>query len=555
MLISDHIMQRTTFWSTRARGYLSALGIASVFCLSSCGGNVQIAATPQVITPLAFSACPNVADAPFQCANAIAPLDYSQPDNGQTVTLAVVKHPATNQAQRLGAIFFNPGGPGGAGTDDLPAWISKFPAALVARFDLISWDPRGIGRSTAVQCFASENDESAFKAMMAAGYPIGDAQVQRQAQLQSQFNQNCLASAGLALLQHVSTEDTARDLDWLRQAAGEPNMNFLGVSYGTVVGATYANLFPKNVRSMVLDGNIDVDGYFGNAPLLGTSERMSNDTATGQTFSEFIRLCAAAGKPNCQFSNGDATATMNKYTQLSARLAIKPVAIGSINVTQALMLYVSAEFLFTVQAFDSFPGWNALDSFLQSVWVASGGDTGTVIAPVSAAATSSSNTVITHAAVSSIRAAVKVYESDGASSAVQCGESPNPRDLLLFPQVAALAQARAGILGSAVAWFDAPCSSWPATASHIYAGPWNAPTSPILVIGNIFDPSTAYSSSQEMAQKLANARLLTVNGYGHTVLLNSSICASNAESAYFIDGTVPAVGLVCQQDAVPFSSP
>ncbi len=156
---------------------------------------------------------------------------------------------------------------------------------------------------------------------------------------------------------------------------------------------------------------------------------------------------------------------------------------------------------------------------------------------------------------SATQAVIPVYQSDGASSAVQCGESPNPRDLLMFPQVAANAQARAGVLGPAVAWFDAPCSSWPATASHIYAGPWNAPTAAILVIGNIFDPSTAYSSSQEMAQKLANARLLTVNGYGHTVLLNSSACASDAESAYFISGTLPAQGRVCQQDSAPFSPP
>lgn len=180
-----------------------------------------------------------------------------------------------------------------------------------------------------------------------AGYPIGDAQVQRQAQLQGQFSQNCITHAGLALLQHVSTEDTARDLDWLRRASGEQKMNFLGVLYGTVVGATYANLFPTEVRAMVLDGNIDVDGYFGSAPLLGTSERMNNDTATGQTFYQFIGLCAAAGSPQCPFAKGDATATMAKFLLLSDRLAANPVVVNRTTVTQALMLSASTGDLYS----------------------------------------------------------------------------------------------------------------------------------------------------------------------------------------------------------------
>jgi hypothetical protein len=306
---------------------------------------------------------------------------------------------------------------------------------------------------------------------------------------------------------------------------------------------------------MVLDGNIDVDGYFGSAPLLGTSERMNNDTATGQTFNEFIRLCAAAGTPHCQFARGDAAATMAKFTTLSERLATKPVVVSGTTVTQALMLSASTGGLFTVQAFDAFQGWSGLGSLLQTLWTATGGDAGTGAVTSSAVAASSTKTTAARQTSSAIKAAVQVYESDGGSSAVQCGESPNPHDLLLFPQVAAQAQARAGVLGPAVAWFDAPCSSWPATAAHIYAGPWNAQTAPILVIGNIFDPSTAYSSSQKMVQKLANARLLTVNGYGHTVLLNPSACASNVESAYFIDGTMPTQGMVCQQDIAPFASP
>ena len=137
---------------------------------------------------------------------------------------------------------------------------------------------------------------------------------------------------------------------------------------------------------------------------------------------------------------------------------------------------------------------------------------------------------------------------------MECSDSPNPRNPAAFGRLAALSFARAGDIGPSWAWNDGPCASWPARAADRYSGPWNRRTAnPVLVIGNTYDPSTAYRGAVAMARDLARARLLTVNGYGHTELLNPSACAHSYESRYFIRGTLPPRGTRCRQDRPPFS--
>lgn len=541
-------------WTVSA---LLALGTV----LISCGGTDD----DERAAPLAWQGCGDIAAAPFECATARVPLDAARPRATQ-IELQVIRHPATDSARRLGSIFFNPGGPGGWGSADLPGWLDKFPAALRERYDLVSWDPRGIGRSTAVRCFDSKADEAAFKATMVPGFPVGDAQVAKQSRLQAEFNQRCADRAG-TLLEHVSTADTARDLERLRQALGEGKLNYLGVSYGTLLGATYANLFPEQVGRLVLDGNMDPVAYFVDDPLAGTSIRIDNDLATADTLAKFLELCGSAGTPGCPFAAADVDATREKYETLAMRLAARPATLDAypgVRFTEPVLLNLTAAWLFVVENAGGFPGWAALAELLQALWDASETADGTAAAAVARHApgmTAGTATGTTPRSALPARplevrqAASEVYDSDGAASAVQCGESPNPRDLALFPKVQAFAQARAGRIGAASAWFDSACASWPARAAAPYTGPWNAPTPPILVIGNRYDPSTAYSSSLRMSSLLANARMMTVEGYGHTVLLNPSECASRVQVAYFVDGTLPDEGTVCPQDFVPFATP
>ena len=149
-----------------------------------------------------------------------------------------------------------------------------------------------------------------------------------------------------------------------------------------------------------------------------------------------------------------------------------------------------------------------------------------------------------------------LYNGPEQDFGVLCPESPNPRDPGTYVRLAALAYARSGDVGPYWSWKDEACSGWPVTASDDYAGPWNRPTAgPVLVIGNTGDPATPYQDSVAMSQELARGRLLTVDGYGHTELLNKSACAETYETGYLLQGTLPAAGTICQQDGTPFPVP
>jgi pimeloyl-ACP methyl ester carboxylesterase len=262
------------------------------------------------IPELAWQPCADPGQSGFECATARVPLDYADPQ-GSTIDLAVIRHQASDPTNRIGALFFNPGGPGGAGTEDLPAWIDLFPAEVRQRFDIISWDPRGIGASTAVQCFDTQEAEQNFFARPFLNFfPVGDAQKRVWIHRYARFGQLCEQRNG-DLLAHVSTADSARDMDLLRQAVGEPRLNYLGVSYGILLGATYANLFPGKVRAMVLDGNVDPVAWANGGKertFLSTSLRMGADKASAKTLNAFLTLCGRASTDQCAFSAGGAAA-------------------------------------------------------------------------------------------------------------------------------------------------------------------------------------------------------------------------------------------------------
>ena len=168
------------------------------------------------------------------------PLDYRHPGGGK-IDLAVIRRRATDPAHRLGSLFFNPGGPGGPGTVVLPFAYRLFPAAVRARFDIVSFDPRGVGASTAARCFPSAAAETRLLAQVPNGFPVGAAEETDWHAGFAGMDAIC-AKRNDPVLSHMSTADVARDLDLLRQAVGDRALNYLGVSYGTLLGATYANL-------------------------------------------------------------------------------------------------------------------------------------------------------------------------------------------------------------------------------------------------------------------------------------------------------------------------
>ncbi|MFD5424802.1 alpha/beta hydrolase [Streptomyces sp. NPDC127084] len=464
----------------------------------------------------------------FECATIRVPLDHRAP-GGRTIELAVIKRKATGPGRRVGTLFYNPGGPGGGGTEDLPLSYEAFPEEVRQRFDIVSWDPRGVGSSTAVRCFDSPQEAYEWAARSAGGFPVDAQERKVWFDEYADLARRC-EKRDPELLRHVSTADTARDLDRLRQAVGEQRLSFFGVSYGTLLGATYANLFPDRVRAMVLDANLDPGAWFGRGadgePLLTTFQRTDSDLSAAATLRRFLDLCGRTDTEHCAFSAGSPSATRAKYEQLLRRLEQRPESSRGEQEgwTYAVAVGTTFEHLYTVH-----PAWTELAETLEELWQ---GRT-----PEEAASPP----------------VPLPYPGFEQIEAIRCSESPSPRDPLRYQSLADLGYRRAGDLGRLIPWSTSACAVWQASAADPYRGPWNRPTAPVLVVNSTFDPVTPHQNAVAMTRELANAHLLTVKGYGHTALANLSTCADEYESRYLIDGTLPPAGAVCTQDIPPFT--
>jgi pimeloyl-ACP methyl ester carboxylesterase len=322
----------------------------------------------------------------------------------------------------------------------------------------------------------------------------------------------------------------------LRQAVGDKQLVYQGLSYGTFLGAVYANLFPDKVRAMVLWGNVEPVCYTNagdDNPSLDVSLRQNVEQGTAKTLNAFFKVCGQATTEECAFSAGSAAATRAKWASLLANLRASPIIVG--NVTYDYDLVVTFAVVSLYELASGFIGydWPWLANLLEPLWE---GSTDPDRYPPFTASVSGQQTV--------------------QLLAVKCAESPNPRDPDAYFALADLATERAGAVGPYWAWLDEECAAWPAIAADQYTGPWNTPTAnPILLLNNTGDPATPYSEAVVMARALANARLLTIDGYGHADSAVASTCANTYVSSYFIDGTLPPEGTVCQQDTAPFTTP
>ncbi|MDF0675520.1 MAG: alpha/beta hydrolase [Nitrospira sp.] len=530
-----------------------ALAVAGLAICSPATADSRGAAPPAV-PELDWKECPKGsagrAVGGFLCATVKVPFDYHDPA-GKSIKLTVIMHPADDQSTRIGTLFFNPGGPGGMGTVFLPAWFTFFPATLRQRFDIVSWDPRGTGESSGVQCFASGDEEDAFLGEFANSIPIGLQQQLTYINKWTEAGERCAKRNG-ALLSHMSTADVARDLDLLRQAVGESALHYWGISYGTMLGATYANLFPHAVGRLVLDGNAAPEIWLAGGdktPALPTMLRLGQDVGLQKSLDAFLTLCGQAPKENCAFTAGSARATEKKWGALLERLREGPITFPSGTIiTYGRVLTIMSEGLFIVQPFANekfsdldVPGWGGLAVILEAVAQAGGVNSAQADAP---------------ALKQPPKRMKERYAGPEQEMAVECAETPSPRDPADYINLEPFVLQRSGPIGLPILWQDEPCATWPARALRVYEGPWNTPrANPILLIGNTGDPATPYASSVKMLEQLGYARLLTVRGNGHTALVNPSTCAYNYAVDFLLGGALPPEGTVCEQDAAPFSLP
>ena len=462
-----------------------------------------------------------------RCSVATVPLDYDHP-RGSTIGLALAKIPATNPAERIGTVFINPGGPGGSGVGLALNGFGEFLRDnLGGRFDVVGFDPRGIGASAPLRCFGSEAELDAYLSEYQVLFPYRAAQERPFFATSVELAGRCFARDA-TIARHMSTADVVRDLDLLRRAVGDRKLSYLGFSYGSYIGNTYANLFPGNVRALVIDGVLD--------PRLWSSgwQIKSDRVATQEEFEEFLRLCDAAGD-SCAFAAPGGAAA--RWERLARSLRAQPVTLpdGSTYSYDFLI----ADGTSAMYSPEDWPGYAELFDLIADA----------VLGDQAAA----SRIAATRALLAERLRPARDEPYDNGFDAYygnQCADTEYPRTLAAFSAIGRYAEAGSRF-GPYWWWFNAPCANWP-TAPDRYVGPWTARTSaPVLVVGNYFDGVTDYAGAQASARLLRNSRLLSYAGWGHTAY-GRSACTTDYVDAYLLSGALPPRGTVCPANPNPF---
>ncbi len=467
------------------------------------------AQAPAAGRPLRWAACRGgQGPAGFECATLQVPLDPGDPAKG-TIGLALDRHPATGRA--VGTLVVNPGGPGVSGVDWLGLAWPALPLPIRQHFAVVSFDPPGVGRSDPVTCGTPRQLDAYLTSDLMPTAPAGWSAL---ASLDRRFAAGCVARSG-RILPYVGTIDAARDLDRIRAALGEAKLSYLGFSYGTLLGATYAQLFPRRVGTMVLDGAID--------PAVGPLAMLAAQTrAIEAEFDAFAATCAAG---RCGWRPASTAAgVVAAYERLLARTARRPLAAprsGQV-VDRTVLLYATVAGLYVPAA-----GWGALG---QAIAAAARGDG--------------------RPALAMFDSYVGRYAGGGyantieAETAVDCEDAPAPS--LAAIEAAAPAVARqAPVFGLADLESEVQCTTWPVPATR-RVGPIRAPGSPpIVVVGSTHDPVTPYAWARSLAGELAHGVLVTRDGYGHTGYF-ASRCVQQVVDAYLLSGRPPPAATTCR---------
>nr|WP_233226001.1 alpha/beta hydrolase [Amycolatopsis sp. CA-126428] len=438
----------------------------------------------------------------YECGHLDVPMSYQDPSAG-SASIAIGRLPATDQAHKLGTIFYNPGGPGSSG---------RFAPALTPflheRYDIVGFDPRGVGASSKIHCFTDPSQLEVLQRALGT-FPLTRAAEQQQIADTRTITDLCEQNAG-PLANHLSTGTIARDLDRLRAAFGEPKLRYYGKSYGTYLGETYANLFPGRVGSLALDAVDDPARWStGPGPM---SYRLQGFSDAPRALQSFLDACAA----RCPFD----------YSALLDRLAAGPITVTDTAGRQVTVTYQSAiaqihNYLTDAEAAPQ------LAAFLQAL--------SDPASPAPAAA-----------------GAPPDIDSLLGGGATLCSDAENPRDPAVWWNYARRADQIGRGFGPYDVYKTLPCATWDVTDTGRYAGPWNHPTAPILLLANRQgDLETPYAGAQRTERLLGNARLLSLDTYGHGSR-GKSACIDAALDRYFGMGAVPAPGTVCAPDRGPF---
>ncbi len=492
----------------RLTGLVMAAGL--VAALAAGCGTESGAKGSGAAQPIAWQACPDQMGAAVQCADIEVPLDWREPE-GEKITVGIGRLPAADPARRIGSLIFDPGGPGGSGVGMIAgeaAYPGLFPAELRARFDLIGFDPRGIGTSKpAMRCdpeLANRRpdvfvaDQAAFDALVESNKAFGES---------------CRRLTG-PLLDHMDTLAVARDLDVVRQRLGGEPLNYVGVSYGTEIGLEYARLFPNGSRALVLDGALVHS-------LPPSAMHVYETTAFENGLGRFADWCRESA--DCALRGDDAIAVVRDLVARTRQAPLPAPACATSKQcapqvrTGDLLAGVQASLLFK-SAVGPVAGWSGLATALDH---ARAGD-----------ASDLSPHVLTDTKTAGLGVACAEYRTDFTTYAA-----------LKTQQILAAAIAPTTLGGTESYSYLAHCLGWPAEFTNPPHTVTAEPTITPLIVNSTHDPSTPYGWAQLMSTQIPNAVLLTREGDGHTSFFVHGR-TGDAIVEYLIDGTVPAPGTV-----------
>ncbi|MFC7496830.1 MULTISPECIES: alpha/beta hydrolase [unclassified Nocardioides] len=442
------------------------------------------------------------------CATLQVPLDYRDPD-GETIDLALLKVPAADPGRRLGSIVVNPGGPGVPGTDYAASASGVFRQPVLDAYDVVGFDPRGVGSSAPVDCLSDDDLDS-----YVSQDPDPDTAAERRtyAQWVDRFGRGCAEKSG-DLAAHVTTVEAARDIDVLRAALGESELVYFGASYGTELGATYADLFPDRAGRLVLDGAVDLS--------LEPRDLSLQQAAGFETaLRAYVQDCVDTG--DC-FLGDTVDAGTTRIRDLLDRIDATPLPTDA-----GRELEVGNAFYGVVLPLYSRDFWGILSEALES---ALGGD-GSLLLRLS-------DIYVSRGQVGYVdNRAEAIY-------AIGCLDDPWSIRKAEVPAAMPDFEEASPTFGSVFAWGLMNCGGMRVESSEPPRDVRAAGAAPIVVIGTTRDPATPYQWAVSLADQLDSGVLVSRDGDGHTGYNAGNDCVDDAVDDYLLDGTVPDDGLSC----------
>jgi pimeloyl-ACP methyl ester carboxylesterase len=500
----------------------------------------------------------------YECADLTVPMDYDEPENGNTFVLPVARAVTAKPDRRIGSIITNPGGPGGSGVTSLleEGMSDSFSAKVRDRFDIVAFDPRGVGGSNpALTCGADdesaqeettapESEEMENEETTPPADPFYPKTAAERADVLAQAKQEADACAkhSSGILPHVGTQDVARDVDVLRAALGEKEVTYFGWSYGTSLGTAYAEQFPRRVRAMVLDGAID--------PSLTWSQRaIGQGVGFQRAVDDYAEYCADIAGDSCPGSTPEEIREL--LEDLFERAAREPLPVPGQEYG------VDADMLLTAVSMNMYTPeyqWKDLSEALADAGRGDATKLAELAEPEEAEEEASqedtSDTSDTSETYETSESQPSETGAGGAEretpsdnepavlQAVNCFDTPHPRDEAAYWKALAPAHKAAGRYGTSSILTSLTCKDWPRTPGKPHRV-MAAGINPVLVVGTTGDAATPYEEAEGLASQFPGGMLLTYEGLGHTAYGRGDACVAKHVDDYLIDRRAVRPGITC----------